>query len=149
MPSLPAPAKRLGRPEVGVPAAFSMMSSAHRSPEAGSGLPEAAPPRVRTSGLEVAGPAGLQTNLSSPRLAPDGGALEDVFEEKSEEEESEEEEEEEPEEGSEEGSEEEQVPKPPPKPEEARKSVLARLDRFSLQVTCVRPCKRACVLGPD
>lgn len=144
MPSLPAPAKRLGRPEVGVPAAFSMMSSAHRSPEAGSGLPEAAPPRVRTSGLEVAGPAGLQTNLSSPRLAPDGGALEDVFEEKSEEEE-----EEEPEEGSEEGSEEEQVPKPPPKPEEARKSVLARLDRFSLQVTCVRPCKRACVLGPD
>ena len=144
MPSLPAPAKRLGRPEVGVPAAFSMMSSAHRSPEAGSGLLEAAPPRVRTSGLEVAGPAGLQTNLSSPRLAPDGGALEDVFEEKSEEEE-----EEEPEEGSEEGSEEEQVPKPPPKPEEARKSVLARLDRFSLQVTCVRPCKRACVLGPD
>ena len=129
MPSLPAPAKRLGRPEVGVPAAFSMMSSAHRSPEAGSGLPEAAPPRVRTSGLEVAGPAGLQTNLSSPRLAPDGGALEDVFEEKSEEEESEEEEEEEP--------------------EEVRKSVLARLDRFSLQVTCVRPCKRACVLGPD
>ena len=50
---------------------------------------------------------------------------------------------------SEEGSEEEQVPKPPPKPEEARKSVLARLDRFSLQVTCVRPCKRACVFGPD
>ena len=119
---------------MGVPAAFSMMSSAHRSPEAGSGLPEAAPPRVRTSGLEVAAPAGLQTNLSSPRLAPDGGALEDLFEEKSEEEEEEEESEaeEEPEEGSEEGSEEEQVPKPPPKPEEARKSVLARLDRFSL-----------------
>lgn len=135
-----------------MPAAFSMMSSAHSSPEAGSGLPEAAPPRVRTSGLEVAAPAGLQTNLSSPRLAPDGGASEHLFEEKSEEEESEseeEKEEEEPEEGSEEGSEEEQVPKPPPKPEEARKSVLARLDRFSLQVTCVRPCKRACVFGPD
>ena len=125
-----------------MPAGSSMMSSAHESPEAGSGLPEAAPPGVPTSGLEVAAPEGLQTNLSSPRLAPDGGASEHLFEEKSEEEESEEEE-------PEEGSEEEQVPKPPPKPEEEPNIVLARLDRFSLQVTCDRPYKRAAVLGPD
>ncbi|XP_065777994.1 uncharacterized protein [Muntiacus reevesi] len=119
-----------------------MMSSAHESPEAGSGLPEAAPPGVSTSGLEVAAPEGLQTNLSSPWPSPDGGASEHLFEEKSEEEESEEEsesegeksEEEEPEEEPEEGSEEEQVPKPPPKPEEEPNIVLARLDRLSLQV---------------
>ena len=129
-----------------MPAGSSMMSSAHESPEAGSGLPEAAPPGVPTSGLEVVAPEGLQTNLSSPWLGPDGGASERLFEEKSEEEESEEEE---PEEEPEEGSEEEQVPKPPPKPEEGPSIVLARLDRFCLQVTCARPYKRASVLGPD
>lgn len=37
------------------------------------------------------------------------------------------------------------MPKPPPKPQAARKSVSACLDRLSLQVTCVRPCKPASV----
>lgn len=78
-PSLPAPAKLLGRPEVGVQAGFSMVSSARERPEAECGLPEAAPSRVPESRQEAVASASPPTSRSVQWLAPAGGAYEHQF----------------------------------------------------------------------
>lgn len=144
--SLPAPAKRLGRPEVVVPAGFSMMTSVRERPEAESGLEDAAPPRVRESRQEAAATAGHPANLSVQWSVRDGGASEHQFEEKEEagkepEEVSEDDSEEEnSEEELEEESGEEPVPERLLRPkEEGPKRVIMRLGGFGRQVTCAAP----------